>query len=93
MNKKMLFNKELTIQNKIISCNSATFVIAEAGVNHGGDINIAKQLIDVAIDAGADAVKFQAFKARDLILKNVEKRRFTFKDQRRYRRKRILPKF
>ena len=69
----MLFNKELTIQNKIISCNSATFVIAEAGVNHGGDINIAKQLIDVAIDAGADAVKFQAFKARDLILKNVEK--------------------
>lgn len=35
------------------------FVIAEIGINHNGDVSIAKQLIDVAVDAGADAVKFQ----------------------------------
>jgi N-acetylneuraminate synthase len=36
-----------------------TFIIAEIGINHNGDINIAKQLIDGAVDAGCDAVKFQ----------------------------------
>lgn len=35
------------------------FIIAEIGINHNGDLDIAKQLIDVAADAGADAVKFQ----------------------------------
>src|SRR5690349_12155303 len=38
---------------------SHTFVIAEIGINHNGSIDIAKQLIDVAVDAGCDAVKFQ----------------------------------
>ena len=37
------------------------FIIAEAGVNHNGDIEIAKKLIDAAKDANADAVKFQTF--------------------------------
>ena len=69
----MIFNKKLTIKNTLISNDSSTFIIAEAGVNHGGDVNIAKQLIDIAVQAGADAVKFQAFKASDLILENVEK--------------------
>ena len=41
-------------------------IIAEAGVNHNGDIAIAKKLIDVAVDAGADIVKFQTFKAHKL---------------------------
>lgn len=45
----------------------SVFIIAEAGVNHNGDIELAKKLIDVASDAGADAVKFQAFKADDLV--------------------------
>ncbi|MCM1154908.1 MAG: N-acetylneuraminate synthase [Roseburia sp.] len=49
------------------------FVIAEAGVNHNGDIKIAKQLIDVASEAGADAVKFQTFKAERLVCKNAQK--------------------
>lgn len=35
------------------------FIIAEIGINHNGSMDIAKQLIDVAVDAGADAVKFQ----------------------------------
>ncbi len=44
-----------------------TIIIAEAGVNHNGDITLAKQLIDVAADAGADYVKFQSFKAETLV--------------------------
>lgn len=47
--------------------NCSTFVIAEAGVNHNGDLNLAKQLIDTAADSGADAVKFQSFHADELV--------------------------
>jgi len=47
-----------------------TFVIAEAGSNHNGDLDTAKQLIDVAADAGADAVKFQTFRAEDLYVED-----------------------
>ena len=42
---------------------SKVIIIAEAGVNHNGDIQLAKKLIDVAVDAGVDYVKFQTFKA------------------------------
>ncbi|WP_169752557.1 N-acetylneuraminate synthase [Campylobacter mucosalis] len=49
------------------------FIIAEAGVNHNGDIELAKKLIDVAVSAGADAVKFQTFKAKHSISKNASK--------------------
>ncbi|PHR53356.1 MAG: N-acetylneuraminate synthase [Arcobacter sp.] len=69
----MKFNKKLNIQNTEISESSGTFVIAEAGVNHGGDMAVAKKLIDLASDAGADAVKFQTFKSEHLILKDVKK--------------------
>ncbi|MFH1441043.1 MAG: N-acetylneuraminate synthase [Candidatus Omnitrophota bacterium] len=44
-----------------------TFIIAEAGVNHNGNISLAKQLINRAVDAGADAVKFQTFKAECVV--------------------------
>jgi N,N'-diacetyllegionaminate synthase len=69
----MKFNKNLNIEGKLISTKSPTFVIAEAGVNHGGDMKIAKQLIDLAVDAEADAVKFQTFKAEHLILSDIQK--------------------
>lgn len=50
-----------------------TFIIAEAGVNHNGSIDMARQLIDVAADAGADAVKFQTFKAEKIISRSAPK--------------------
>ncbi|MBF0521905.1 MAG: N-acetylneuraminate synthase [Candidatus Omnitrophica bacterium] len=56
-----------------IGKNHPVFIIAEAGVNHNGDIRLAKQLIDSAKKAGADAVKFQTFKAENIILKNAPK--------------------
>ncbi|MDY0192335.1 MAG: N-acetylneuraminate synthase [Aliarcobacter butzleri] len=49
------------------------FIIAEAGVNHNGSIDLAKKLIDVASESGADAVKFQTFKAENLVSKNAQK--------------------
>jgi N,N'-diacetyllegionaminate synthase len=48
-------------------------IIAEAGVNHNGDIRLAKQLIDVAAEAGADYVKFQTFSADRLVIPNAPK--------------------
>lgn len=49
------------------------FIIAEAGVNHNGSLEIAKALIDVAAQSGADAVKFQTFKADKLVSKTAQK--------------------
>ena len=46
-----------------MSDKNRTLVIAEAGVNHNGDLALAKNLVDIAVDAGADIVKFQSFKA------------------------------
>jgi N-acetylneuraminate synthase len=46
----------------------SVFVIAEAGVNHNGDLGLAMQLCDAALAAGADAVKFQTFRAEDLVV-------------------------
>ncbi len=51
-------------------------IIAEAGVNHNGDLNTAKKLIDVAAKAGVDMVKFQTFKADDLVSKEAKKARY-----------------
>ena len=60
-------------------------IIAEAGVNHNGSIKMAKQLIDVAVDSGADLVKFQTFKADSLVTKKADKadyqKKLTEKDE------------
>ncbi|MCI6415511.1 N-acetylneuraminate synthase [Butyricimonas virosa] len=52
---------------------SHTLIIAEAGVNHNGSLEIAKKLIDVAVDAGVDIIKFQTFKADKLVSKGAKK--------------------
>jgi N,N'-diacetyllegionaminate synthase len=62
----------LTFQASAMSYNK-TFIIAEAGVNHNGSLEMAFQLIDVAVAAGADAVKFQTFKAEKIIAVNAPK--------------------
>jgi N-acetylneuraminate synthase len=49
----------INIKNKTIGPGQPTFIIAEIGINHNGDIEIAKKLIDMAVFAGCDAVKFQ----------------------------------
>jgi len=54
----------------------SVFIIAEAGVNHNGSVTIAKKLIDVAVEAGVDAVKFQTFKAEKLVSKDAQKAKY-----------------
>ncbi len=53
--------------------NNHTLIIAEAGVNHNGSIEIAKQLVDAAVEAGVDIIKFQTFKADRLVSKDAKK--------------------
>jgi N-acetylneuraminate synthase len=55
------------------------YIVAEAGVNHNGSIEMAKQLIDVAAEAGADAVKFQTFKAEKIISRYAPKAEYQIK--------------
>jgi len=56
-------------------------IIAEAGVNHNGDIDIAKALIDAAADAKVDIVKFQTFKTEKLVSKAAKKSNISAKKQ------------
>ena len=58
----------------------SVFIIAEAGVNHNGSIDLAKQLIDAASSAGADAVKFQTFKAKNIATKDAKKSIYQMKN-------------
>ncbi len=62
-----MMKKILNIGDRRVGDGEPVFIIAEAGVNHNGDMNLAKKLIDAAIDAGADAVKFQSYKTEKII--------------------------
>src|SRR3989344_5240137 len=55
---------KIQIENKTIGEDSPCFIIAEVGINHNNDINIAKKMIDAAVEAGCDAAKFQTFKGK-----------------------------
>jgi len=55
-----------------------TIIIAEAGVNHNGDINLAKKLVKVASESGADIVKFQTFKADSIVSKTAKKANYQY---------------
>jgi len=71
-----------------IGKNTPAFIIAEAGVNHNGSIEKAKKLIDAAVEAGVDAVKFQTFNTDKLVTKNAPKANYqnetTDKDESQY---------
>lgn len=68
-----LLAREFRIGEHVIGGAPTPFIIAEAGVNHNGNMAIALALIDAAVDAGADAIKFQTFKADKLVTKNAPK--------------------
>ena len=59
--------KIIRIGSKCIGEKQPCFIIAEAGVNHNGQLRTAKKLVDAAVRAGADAVKFQTAKAEDVV--------------------------
>jgi len=58
---------KIRIGDKLVGEDERCFIIAEAGVNHNGSVELAKKLIDAAKNAGADAVKFQTFKAEEIV--------------------------
>jgi N-acetylneuraminate synthase len=65
--------QNIQVANRLIGPGQPVFVIAEAGVNHNGDLKLARALIDVAVEAGADAVKFQTFRADRLVTPDAPK--------------------
>jgi N-acetylneuraminate synthase/N,N'-diacetyllegionaminate synthase len=68
--------KPVKIGNKLVGETQPCFIIAEAGVNHNGDVNQAKHLIDAAKDVGADAIKFQSFQADSIVTRFAEKAKY-----------------
>ena len=64
--------EKIKIGDRIIGPGEKTFIIAEAGINHDGDFNLAKKLVKAAAESGADVVKFQIFKAEEFVNKDAE---------------------
>jgi len=69
----MQFNKLITIGNSEVGEGRPPYIIAEIGVNHNGDLGLAKKMVESAVAAGANAAKFQTFKAETLSTKSTEK--------------------
>jgi len=69
----MIAIKSIQVAEKFIGEMHPCFIIAEAGVNHNGNADLAMQLIDAAANAGADAVKFQTFHADSVVSCTAEK--------------------
>ena len=63
----------IKIGEKLVGENQPCFIVAEAGVNHNGSLELAKRLVDVATEAGADAVKFQLLTAKGLYVQDAGK--------------------
>ena len=70
----------MKIYNNIISKNSSVYFIAEIGVNHGGDIGLAKKMIDEAKKVKANAVKFQTFFAEEFVTRKTKKVKYQIKN-------------
>ncbi len=67
---------QIKIGKKLIDKGNPCFVIAEAGVNHNGDLELAKKLIDAAYEAGVDAIKFQTFKSEEIVTPEAEQAKY-----------------
>jgi len=65
--------KKIKIGGKLVGRGEPTFIIAEAGVNHNGELGKAKELIEIAAEAGADAVKFQTFIPEEFVAEQAPK--------------------
>ena len=57
----------IEISNRRIGSTYPTYFIAEAGLNHNGDINLAKKMVDEAKNANSDAIKFQTYKSENFL--------------------------
>src|SRR5262249_32444296 len=70
---EMVMEDRLSVRigSRVVGEGHGVFIIAEAGVNHGGRVGAARRLIDAAREAGADAVKFQAFSADRLVSRDA----------------------
>jgi len=62
--------KTIKIGNRLIGDGQTCFIIAEAGVNHNGRLDLALKLVDKAVESGADAVKFQSFRADSIVVRD-----------------------
>ena len=74
--KNFQLNNQVKLGNKIVGDNNKPFIIAEAGLNHNGDIAIAKKLIDEAKRVGCDAIKFQTYKSDNRVSNEVKSAKY-----------------
>ena len=72
-------DKFITIGNKYIGDSQPVFIIAEIGVNHNGDFGLAREMVEIAGDCGADCVKIQTFKAERVVTQNAPKASYQLK--------------
>ena len=61
----------LRIGRRLIDAGEPAYILAEIGINHEGDLGLARDMIDAAVSCGADGVKFQSFRAGDLVDKDA----------------------
>jgi N,N'-diacetyllegionaminate synthase len=76
LTKKMPRMDTINIDSRRIGRGEPVFIIAEAGVNHNGDLQTAEEMVDAAAEAGADAVKFQTFRADEVVSAAAPKARY-----------------
>lgn len=76
---RLSFNKKVNFSGINVGDGEKTFVIAEIGLNHNGNLDVAKELIDLAIKNGADAVKLQSYKSKHRVAKDGKTSRYVEK--------------
>ena len=80
-------NNEIQLGNRKVGINHAPYFIADIAANHDGDLNKAFDLIELAKESGADAAKFQHFKAETIVSKKTfDKMKFKFSHQKKWKK-------